>query len=229
MPDLVLTDLTVEYTSGDSTIRVLDALDLEIRSGSTALLLGPSGSGKTTLLSCLAAILTPTSGTIRFGDTVISDLDGGARLRFRRSGVGIVFQAFNLVPSLTALDNVMAPMLAARVPTTEARRRASELLEQVGLGDRMQHRPGRLSGGQQQRVAVARALVNDPPLVLADEPTAHLDQVQVDAIAALFRSLAAPDRIMVIATHDPRLMPLTDQLVDLGAAIGIPHQRRVDG
>ena len=220
MPDLVASGLTVEYRSGDTTVRPLDGLDFRIESGSTVLLLGPSGSGKTTLLSCLAGLLTPTAGTVRFGDVVISELTGADRLHFRRSQVGIAFQAFNLVPSLTAVENVMAPLLATGVRTNEARRRGGELLERVGLVDRHHHRPGSLSGGQQQRVAIARSLASDPPLLLADEPTAHLDQSHVDGIVDLLRSLRSPDRVMVIATHDPRLLPISGDTLDLGARIG---------
>lgn len=216
MPDLFASALTVEYVSGDTTIRPLDGLDLRVPSGSTALLLGPSGSGKTTLLSCLAGLLKPTAGTVSFGDITISDLAGRERSEFRRSTVGIAFQAFNLVPSLTATENIMLPLLATRVRTKEARQRATELLERVGLGGRLDHRPGSLSGGQQQRVAIARAIVHDPPLLLADEPTAHLDQTQVDGIIELLGSLSTSERVTLIATHDPRLLPITGHTIDLG-------------
>jgi putative ABC transport system ATP-binding protein len=128
----------------------------------------------------------------------------------------VVFQAFNLVPSLSAVENVMAPMLAAGRGRLRARERAVELLGEVGLGERLDHRPGQLSGGQQQRVAIARALVHDPPLLLADEPTAHLDHVQVDGVLALLSALLSEDRVMVVATHDDRLEPLGNQVLDLG-------------
>jgi putative ABC transport system ATP-binding protein len=129
--------------------------------------------------------------------------------------VGIVFQAFNLVPSLTALENVAAPLWAAGTGGREARRRAGELLERVGLGDRVRHRPGDLSGGQQQRVAIARALAHEPSLLLADEPTAHLDYVQVEGVLRLLREVASPGRVVVVATHDERMMPLADRVVEL--------------
>ena len=224
--DLVITGLTVEFTSGDTTLRPLDGLDLTVPAGTILLLLGPSGSGKTTLLSCLAGILTPTAGSVALGDVTVSRLSGAALTGYRRSTVGIVFQAFNLVPSLSALENVMAPLLAARVRRRDAAVRATELLERVGLADRLRHRPGALSGGQQQRVAIARALVGDPPLLLADEPTAHLDQVQVDGVTDLLRSLATPERVMVIATHDPRLFSLSDQVLHLGAMAASPATER---
>jgi putative ABC transport system ATP-binding protein len=216
VPELRVRDLTVAYGSGDEVTRPLDGFDMTAGAGSLVLLLGPSGSGKTTLLSCLAAILSPTAGTIEFGDTVISGLSGKDRTGYRRRTVGIVFQAFNLVPSLTATENVMAPLLAARVGRTEASARATGLLEKVGLAHRATHRPGELSGGQQQRVAIARALVHDPPLVLADEPTAHLDHTQVEGVLELLAGLMDGERVMVIATHDDRVLALGGQRVDLG-------------
>ena len=208
--------LTVEYGSGDEVTRPLDQFDMTAPGGTLALLLGPSGSGKTTLLSCLAAILSPTGGTIEFGDTVIPALSGKDRTAYRRRTVGIVFQAFNLVPSLSATENVMAPLLAAGVGRAEAAARAASLLERVELQHRATHRPGELSGGQPQRVAIARALVHDPPLVLADEPTAHLDHAQVEGVLRLLAALMDDERVMVIATHDDRVLSLGGLRVDLG-------------
>jgi putative ABC transport system ATP-binding protein len=216
MPELRVSELTVEFGAGGEVTRPLNGFGMEASSGSLVLLLGPSGSGKTTLLSCLAAILSPTHGTIDFGDIAISALAGKERTAFRRYTVGIVFQAFNLVPSLTAAENVMAPLLAAGVGRAQAATRAAELLERVELQHRATHRPGELSGGQQQRVAIARALVHDPPLVLADEPTAHLDHTQVDGVLRLLARLMDGERVMVIATHDDRLLALGGQRVDLG-------------
>jgi putative ABC transport system ATP-binding protein len=219
MPELSVSELTVEFGAGGEVTRPLDGFGMEASPGSLVLLLGPSGSGKTTLLSCLAAILSPTHGTIDFGDIAISALAGKERTAFRRHTVGIVFQAFNLVPSLTAAENVMAPLLAAGVARAQAGTRAAELLERVELEHRATHRPGELSGGQQQRVAIARALVHDPPLVLADEPTAHLDHTQVDGVLRLLAGLMDGERVMVIATHDDRLLALSGQRVDLGRRI----------
>jgi putative ABC transport system ATP-binding protein len=177
--------------------------------------MGPSGCGKTTLLSCLGGILRPNSGAIKFGDVELTSLDARGLSRYRRETVGIVFQAFNLVPSLTALENVLVPLHAAGMPRREARERAEELLTRVGLQDRLNHRPGDLSGGQQQRVAVARAIALDPPLVLADEPTAHLDFIQVEEVLRLIRELASGDRMVVVATHDSRILPLADRIVEM--------------
>ena len=206
MADLRIKDLVVEYASGEDTVRPIDGLSLDVEEGSLAILLGPSGCGKTTLLSCLGGILKPTKGRIEFGDIDLTNLDAQALSEYRRNTVGIVFQAFNLVPSLTAIENVMVPL------------RAAELLSQVGLAERMHHRPGDLSGGQQQRVAVARAIALDPPLLIADEPTAHLDYIQVEGVLRLIRELASGERVVVVATHDTRMLPLADRVVEL-----VPH------
>ncbi|HEY2430730.1 MAG TPA: ATP-binding cassette domain-containing protein [Acidimicrobiales bacterium] len=214
--DLVRTEaLTVAYSQGDYVVKPLDRLDAAVADGELALLLGPSGSGKTTLLSCLAGILKPTSGSVHVNDIEVSALDARGLAAYRRQTVGIVFQAFNLIAGLSALENVMAPLRLAGVGRRTASARATELLEQVDLGHRLHHVPSRLSGGQQQRVAIARALVHDPPVLLADEPTAHLDYVQVEGIARLLRGLAAPGRAVVISTHDDRLLPLADRVIDL--------------
>lgn len=218
MADLRIKDLVVEYASGQDKVRPIDGLSLDITEGSLAILLGPSGCGKTTLLSCLGGILKPTAGRIEFGDVDLTALDQGALSEYRRNTVGIVFQAFNLVPSLTAIENVMVPMRAARMGRTKSRERAAELLTRVGLAERMHHRPGDLSGGQQQRVAVARAIALDPPLLIADEPTAHLDYIQVEEVLRLIRELASGERVVVVATHDTRMLPLADRVVEL-----VPH------
>jgi putative ABC transport system ATP-binding protein len=227
--DLRIRDLRIEYSSGGYVVRPIDAFDLDVQSGQLVLLLGASGCGKTTLLSALAAILKPAQGSIRFDDVEVTELSGDALTQYRRHRVGIVFQAFNLVPSLTALENVAAPLWAAGAGGREARRRAGELLERVGLGDRVKHRPGDLSGGQQQRVAIARALVHEPPLLLADEPTAHLDYVQVEGVLRLLREVASPGRVVVVATHDERIMPLADRVVELSPRVdreSRPPERR---
>jgi putative ABC transport system ATP-binding protein len=218
MTDVDITDLTIAYDSGGYVVRPVHRLDLHVGSGELALLLGASGSGKTTVLSALAAILRPAAGTIRVGDVEVTGLRGAALTEYRRHRVGVVFQTFNLVPSLTARDNVQAPLWAAGMPGRQARARAEQLLGRVGLGERLGHRPGDLSGGQQQRVAIARALAHDPPLLLADEPTAHLDYIQVEGVLGLLRELAQPGRVVVVATHDERLLPLADRIVHLSAA-----------
>ena len=208
-------ELTMEYSSGGYAVRPLDGVSLEAEAGELVLLLGASGCGKTTLLSVLAGILTPTAGWVSVAGIDLMDLDRKAMANYRRSTVGIVFQAFNLVPSLTASENVQVPLRLAGVRRADARRRAEELLAQVGLSDRMHHRPASLSGGQQQRVAIARSLAHDPPVLLADEPTAHLDYVQVEGVVRLLRELANAGRTVVVATHDDRLLPLADRVVEL--------------
>ena len=215
MTGVEMRDLTIEYSSGGYAVRPIDGLDLSLADGELVLLLGASGSGKTTLLSALASILKPTSGSIRVGDTEVTTLHGQQLTEYRRQTVGIVFQAFNLIPSLSARDNVVVSLRGAGVKPREARARAEELLHQVDLDDRMHHRPGDMSGGQQQRVAIARALALDPPLVVADEPTAHLDYIQVDGILRILRDLAQPGRVVVVSTHDERLLPLADRVVEL--------------
>jgi len=212
---LVIRDLTVEYSSGGYRVRPIDGLDLDVEQGEIALLLGASGCGKTTLLSVIAAILRPTRGSVRLGDIEVTELGAQQLTDYRRSKVGIVFQAANLIKSLSALENVELPLVAAGVRSRAAHKRATDLLERVGLGDRIRHRPGQLSGGQQQRVAIARALALDPPVVLADEPTAHLDYIQVESVLLLLRDVAAEGRTVLIATHDERLLPLADRVVAL--------------
>jgi putative ABC transport system ATP-binding protein len=207
--------LTIEYASGGSVVRPVSGLDLSASSGSLVLLLGPSGCGKTSLLSCLGGILTPKHGRIQFGDVEVDALKGAELTAYRRHTVGIVFQAFNLVPSMTALENVMVPLCNGGVRARKARALAGRLLEQVGLGDRTDDRPGRMSGGEQQRVAIARALALDPPLLLFDEPSAHLDSIRVEEILKLLRELADGERLVVTATHDQRLLPIADRVVEL--------------
>ena len=222
--DIRVRDLTVEYVSGEYAVRPIDGFDLDAGSGELVVLLGPSGCGKTTLLSCLAGILTPTAGSITVGSSEVTELRGDELTAYRQRTVGIVFQAFNLIPSLTALENTAVPLTIAGVPGKKARPRAAELLETVGLSDRAGHLPSELSGGQQQRVAIARALAHDPPVLLADEPTAHLDYIQVEAVLRLLRELASPGRIVVVATHDDRFVPLADRTIDLMPKVATEHR-----
>jgi putative ABC transport system ATP-binding protein len=217
MSTLSVRDLVVEFDLPDYTIRPLDGLSFDAQDGELIAILGPSGCGKTTLLSCLAGLLTPKSGTITFGDIDVTKLSGEKMAHYRRHSVGVVFQAFNLIPSLSALRNVMAPLQLSGVSGRRARKVAVDLLTQVGLADRLENRPAMLSGGQQQRVAIARALVQSPPLVIADEPTAHLDYVQVEGILRLIRGLAVPGRVVLIATHDERITQIADRVINLVA------------
>jgi putative ABC transport system ATP-binding protein len=215
--ELIVRDLVVEFVHDGYAIRPLDGLSFEGRKGELIVLLGPSGSGKTTLLSCLGGILSPASGMIRVGDVEVTSLRGRQLDRYRREQIGFVFQAFNLIPSLSARENIAVPLMLTGVPRAAAMGRADELLALVGLADRAAHKPAKLSGGQQQRVAVARGLGHDPPVLLADEPTANLDHVQAEAIITLLRGLRSEGRVIVVSTHDARLVPIADHIVQMVA------------
>ena len=212
---VIVEDLVVEYTTGPEAVRPIDGLHFEVAAGHLSLLLGASGSGKTTVLSALAGILTPTSGRIRVNGKVVTELTPAELRAYRRETVGIVFQGFNLIASMTAAENVAAPLWASGIGRAAAARRAKELLDELGLADRLRHRPAELSGGQQQRVAIARALAHNPPLLLADEPTAHLDYTQAERVLRILRDLANHGRTILVSTHDTRLMPVADAAVQL--------------
>jgi putative ABC transport system ATP-binding protein len=209
---VICSDLTVEYSGAGYVVRPIDDLSMEVAKGELGLLLGTSGSGKTTLLSVLAAILRPSAGTVLVDDLEITRLRGQTLTDYRQRTVGIVFQAFNLIPSLNAVENVQVPLLAAGLGARAARARADQLLADLGLAERRARRPGELSGGQQQRVALARALALDPPVLLADEPTAHLDYLQVERLVKLLRRIADEGRTVIVSTHDERLTPLADHV-----------------
>jgi putative ABC transport system ATP-binding protein len=221
---LVVDDLVVEFVHDGYAIRPLDGLSFEAQAGELVVLLGPSGCGKTTLLSCLGGILTPTSGTIRVGDLTVTDLKGKDLDQYRRGEIGFVFQAFNLIPSLTARENIAVPLTLTGTSRADAFARADALLDQVGLGDRGGHLPSKLSGGQMQRVAVARGLGHDPKLLLADEPTANLDHIQAEAIIRLLQGLRDDGRMIVVSTHDARLVPIADRIVQMVPPHGEPEQ-----
>ena len=224
--DIHVEQLTVEYTLGSHRSRPIDNMTFHARGDQIVVATGPSGCGKTTLLSVLAGLLTPTQRkSRRRRDETSLGLKGRDKVLYRRRSVGVIFQAFNLVPSLTALENVMAPLVLTGVRSAPARRRALHLLEEVSLSGHASKRPGQLSGGQQQRVAFARAMVFDPPLVLADEPTAHLDQTQVSTILELIQGMRKRGRLIVVATHDRRFDAIADQVLQMGAAEGMLTRR----
>jgi putative ABC transport system ATP-binding protein len=208
-------DLVIEYASGGYAVRPIDGLDLQASPGELVVLLGPSGCGKTSLLSVLGGILQPTSGQVTVGGADVGSLKGTALTEFRQQTVGFVFQAFNLVPSLSARENVAMPLLMAGVKRARAMERADRLLERVGLAERAKHKPSKLSGGQQQRVAVARGLAADPAVLLADEPTANLDYIQAEGIISLLRDLRSDGRCIVVSSHDDRLVPIADRVIHL--------------
>lgn len=187
------------YKVGGSNVNALDGLDVTLAKGEMCTLMGPSGSGKTTLLNMLGGLDVPDEGTVRIGKVELTRLNEGQRAAFRRGNVGFIFQFFNLIPSLTALENVLVPVMFDRGDKSG---RARELLERVGLSNRADHLPGELSGGERQRVAIARALVNDPSLILADEPTGNIDSETAREIVSLFRELNSEGKTLILATHD---------------------------
>ena len=204
MEPLIRADrVTRRYLMGESVVTALDALDLAIDAGDRVAVLGRSGSGKSTLLHLLGGLDRPTSGDIRVGGRALAELSNDELARYRRETVGFIFQFFNLVPSMTAEQNVELPMMLAGVARGERRRRAGELLDRVGLSARRGHRPSELSGGEQQRVSIARALVHDPPLLLADEPTGNLDSRTAAEILDVVRGLEG--KTVLLVTHDRAL------------------------
>jgi len=203
-PLVQLHNVTKTYERGDHPVHALQEVSLHIDEGTFVGVVGPSGSGKSTLLHLLAALDQPSAGTLQVGNWPLGTLDDAARTRYRRTMVGLVFQQFHLVPTMTALENVALPLILAGTAPAERTERARHALDQVALADRLEHHPAALSGGEQQRVALARALVGDPPLLLADEPTGNLDadtgaQI-VDLLARLHRD---DNRTVVVVTHHP--------------------------
>jgi putative ABC transport system ATP-binding protein len=195
---------------------VLHGIDVDIGCGALTLLVGPSGCGKTTLISIIAGLLDPTAGDVTLFGTPQSRLRGNRLVDFRARNVGFVFQQYNLLPSLTAAENVAVPLLVARQPRKRAIERAGGVLEAVGLGSRLKAFPNQLSGGQQQRVAIARALVHEPRLLVCDEPTAALDSQSGQTVMDLLKSVAVhPDRTVIVVTHDSRVLQFGDRLLEM--------------
>jgi lipoprotein-releasing system ATP-binding protein len=218
MSFVTVTALNKRYVVGTQTIHVLRDLDLHVAEGEMVAVVGASGVGKSTLLHLLGGLDRPDAGTIRIGDASVTDLADRDLVAFRNRRIGFVFQFHHLLPEFSALENAEMPLRIARVPVADARPRAGRLLERVGLGERLAHRPGMLSGGEQQRVAVARALVAEPALLLADEPTGDLDEDTADALHALLRDMHREHGLTsVIATHNPRLAAACDRVLRLEA------------
>ncbi len=201
-PILDLHEVRKTYATGSLEVEALRGIDLVVPEGDYVAIMGPSGSGKSTLMHILGCLDVPTSGTYRLAGVDVSAMDEEDLAEVRNRRIGFVFQQFNLLPTLTAARNVELPLVYAGVSRSERRRRAAEALERVGLGDRLDHRPGELSGGQQQRVSVARALVTDPDLILADEPTGNLDTASTLDVLSLFRELHDQGRTVVLITHE---------------------------
>ncbi|WP_280268655.1 ABC transporter ATP-binding protein [Nocardia wallacei] len=212
---LELTDVIKEYRVGEQRVRALDGVSLRIEAGEFTAVIGPSGSGKSTLLHMLGALDSPDSGSITFQGEEIGSLDDERQSEFRRHRVGFVFQFFNLLPTLSAWENVAIPKLLDGTGLRKAKPRALELLDLVGLGDRAEHRPAELSGGQMQRVAVARALIMDPPLILADEPTGNLDSKTGAAILELLGEISGSGNSVVMVTHDMGAVQYSDRVITL--------------
>jgi lipoprotein-releasing system ATP-binding protein len=213
---LATRDLRRSFTQGDVTIEVLRGIDLAIQPGEIVALLGPSGSGKSTLLQAVGLLEGGFKGSIRLGGEEAAELDDDGRTRLRRELLGFVYQFHHLLPEFTALENVIMPQLVRGADTPAAHERAAELLGTLGLGQRLDHRPSKLSGGEQQRVAVARALANKPPLVLADEPTGNLDEHTADRVFAEFMGLVRGEgTAALVATHNERLAARMDRVLRL--------------
>lgn len=216
MPQVVTKDLIKVYRAGKSEVIALRGLDMRIGHGEVAAVQGPSGCGKTTLLNLVGGIDRPTAGRIEVGDANIVDYSDAELVKFRRDQVGFVFQFFNLVPTLTAEENVQLPMRLAGKADSHRRRRTKELLTLVDLEKRAGHRPDELSGGEQQRVAIAVALANDPPLILADEPTGELDTKTGQEVLDLFRRLNQDlEKTVIIVTHDERVTKIAHRILHI--------------
>ena len=201
------------FPMGDRQVHVLRGIDLEIREGEFVAIMGKSGSGKTTLLELLGAISRPSEGRYRFDGDYVEARSDDELADLRASRIGFIFQTFNLMPRMSAVRNAALPLLYAGVRRAEREARARELLERLGLGHRLSHRPAQLSGGERQRVAVARALVNEPRLLLADEPTGNLDEANGREILAIFRTLHAEGRTLVVVTHSEEVAATAERVV----------------
>lgn len=231
-PAVEAQSLTKTYGKGNTEVFAMRDVSFTLQKGEVAALLGPSGAGKTTLLTAIGLINPPTSGTVMINGVLV--MKGAAAMTdlraFRRRFIGFVFQKANLIPFLTAQENVRLALEINDAPAKVARRKAAELLEYLGVGDRMRNLPHALSGGQQQRVAVARALANDPQLVLADEPTAALDSVRGRQVMELFRKIAHEQRAgVLVVTHDHRSLDVFDRTLEMEDGQLLPHVGKTDG
>ncbi len=212
---LELRDVTKVYRLGGEEIRALDGVTLDIDAGQFISIIGPSGSGKSTLMHILGCLDTPSSGTIRLDDVLIHDATPRQLAGIRNRKIGFVFQFFNLLPKLNVLQNVELPMVYAGLSARERHARALDALRMVEMENRAKHRPSQLSGGQQQRTAIARALVNHPRIILADEPTGNLDSHTGEVILELFRHLSGEGRTIILVTHDPEIAAVTPRRIEI--------------
>jgi ABC-type lipoprotein export system ATPase subunit len=228
-PVLQARDLRKEYGRGEGRLHAVDGVDLDVGRGETVAVMGPSGCGKSTLLHLLGGLDRPSGGEVRLAGDRIDNLGERALARLRRTAVGFVFQSFHLMEELTAVENVeLSALLAGRSPRA-ARCRAEDLLERVGLADRARFLPSALSGGQRQRVAVARALINEPTVVLADEPTGNLDSAATLDVLRLFEDLHDAGQTLVIVTHDARIAATADRLITMRDGVLVDETRLTGG
>jgi ABC-type lipoprotein export system ATPase subunit len=228
-PVLRTRGLRKEYGKGEGLVRAVDGVDLDVAAGETVAVMGPSGCGKSTLLHLIGGLDRPSGGEVSLAGHRIDQLGERALARMRRSDVGFVFQAFHLMEELTSVENVELPALLAGSSPRAARRRAADLLERVGLADRASFLPSALSGGQRQRVAVARALSNEPLVVLADEPTGNLDSAATLDVLRLFESLHEAGQTLVIVTHDERIAATADRLISMRDGAFVDETRMTGG
>ncbi|ELR67928.1 Macrolide export ATP-binding/permease protein MacB [Photobacterium marinum] len=221
-PLVQLSNICKYYQSGEETVRALDQVSLNIHHGEYLSILGPSGSGKSTLMNVLGCLDKPTSGDYHLDNEDVSVMSSKQLAAIRNRNIGFVFQGFNLLDYGSALDNVALPLVYSGIKAKERREKAAYLLERVGLGERMDHKPNQLSGGQKQRVAIARALVNDPQIILADEPTGALDSRSGSEIEALFNELHQEGRTLIVVTHDVALAKRTHRIINIkdGQVVG---------
>ena len=208
-----LSEAGKEYITGESTIVALQPTTIEFRTGEITLLVGPSGSGKTTLLSLLGSVIYPTMGKVWVGDTCINDLSEKELAKLRLQHIGFVFQGFNLLAPLNALENVMEPLLLQGLKRKEAKKRAMELISRFGMEDRINNLPRNLSGGQQQRIAISRSLVTNPKLILCDEPTASLDHKSAKMVMEMLSQLSLENKSVIVVTHDVRLKKYANRTI----------------
>jgi len=214
-PLIQITNIKRDFALGNEIVYVLKGIDLEINKGEYVALMGPSGSGKSTLMNLLGCLDTPTSGSYILNGKDVSKMHDDELAEIRNKEIGFVFQTFNLLPRTTALDNVALPMVYAGYSKSERKIRAEEVLNQVGLADRMDHQPNQLSGGQRQRVAVARALVNNPSIILADEPTGNLDSKTSEEIMKLFGDIHKLGNTVIIVTHEEEVAAYAHRIIRL--------------
>lgn len=214
-PLIKITNIKRDFVLGNEIVYVLKGIELEINKGEYVALMGPSGSGKSTLMNLLGCLDTPTSGTYILNGKDVSQMKDDELAEIRNKEIGFVFQTFNLLPRTTALDNVALPMIYAGFSKSERKARAEEVLTQVGLSDRMDHQPNQLSGGQRQRVAVARALVNNPSIILADEPTGNLDSKTSEEIMKLFGDIHKQGNTVILVTHEEEIASYAHRIIRL--------------